>query len=205
MAGTIATWTFETTAPTTAGPLAPEVGAGSATGSHVGASTYSSPAGNGSAHSFSSNTWAVDDYYQFQVSTTGQSGIGFQFDQTSSGTGPRDFKVQYSTDGSTFTDVNTYSVLANAAPNPVWNASTASPLYTTFVNLGTNSALDNQAAVYFRLVQTSAVSANGGTVATGGTDRVDNVSVVTNVPEPASLFLAFVAALSFAGIRRTKG
>src|SRR5690242_3123267 len=74
-AATIATWTFETTAPATAGPFAPEVGAGAATGFHAGATTYSSPAGNGSAKSFSSNTWAVGDYYQFQVSTLGQQDI----------------------------------------------------------------------------------------------------------------------------------
>ncbi len=49
MAGTIADWTFETSIPSTAGPYSPEVGAGSATGSHAAASTYSSPAGNGSA------------------------------------------------------------------------------------------------------------------------------------------------------------
>ena len=62
------------------------------------------PAGNGSAHSFSSNVWAVGDYYQFQVSTLGQSQIGLVFDQTSSSTGPGNFKVQYSTNGTTFTD-----------------------------------------------------------------------------------------------------
>src|SRR5262249_15573774 len=104
MAGTIANWTFETSQPVTAGPVAPEAGVGSALGSHAGTSTYSSPAGNGSAHSFSSNVWAIGDYYQFQVSTVGQSQIGLVFDQTSSGTGPRDFKVAYSTNGTTFTD-----------------------------------------------------------------------------------------------------
>lgn len=205
MAGTIASWTFETSQPTTAGPLSPEVGSGSATGSHASASTYSSPAGNGSAHSFSSNTWAVNDYYQFQTSTTGSSGIALQFDQTSSGTGPRDFKVYYSTDGTTFTDSGyAYAVLANASPNPTWNATTSSPLYTNIVNLGTVTALNNKAAVYFRLVDTSTTSASGGTVATAGTSRVDNVSVLNNVPEPSCLFLAIAAAMAIGGYRRGK-
>src|SRR5271165_4431061 len=86
---TIADWTFETSQPATAGPFNPEVGAGSATGSHAGAAVYSTPAGNGSSHSFSANTWAVGDYYQYQVSTVGDSGtIYLSFDQTSSSTGP---------------------------------------------------------------------------------------------------------------------
>src|ERR1700742_1621680 len=52
-ASIIADWTFETSQPVTAGPYSPEIGAGSASGSHAGASTYSTPAGNGSAHSYS--------------------------------------------------------------------------------------------------------------------------------------------------------
>ena len=59
-ATTIATWTFETSVPTTAGPFSPEVGAGSAIGSHASSATvYSSPSGNGSFHSFSSTNWGV--------------------------------------------------------------------------------------------------------------------------------------------------
>src|SRR5262245_54423391 len=61
-ASLIASWTFETTQPAgtaaNIGPLAAEIGTGSATGHHASATTvYSSPAGNGSAHSFSSNMW----------------------------------------------------------------------------------------------------------------------------------------------------
>ncbi len=37
----IADWTFETSQPATAGPFAPEIGLGSASGLHAGAATYS--------------------------------------------------------------------------------------------------------------------------------------------------------------------
>src|SRR3954453_15706128 len=74
-------WTFETSAPVTAGPVSPEIGTGSGIGFHAGAVTYSSPAGNGSAKSYSANTWAVGDYWQFQVSTVGFSNIGISYDQ----------------------------------------------------------------------------------------------------------------------------
>ena len=118
-AATLATWTFETSVPTTAGPYAPEVGSGAARGSHVaGATAYSNPVGNGSNESFSADNWQVGDYWQFSVSTTGFSNINLSWDQTSSNTGPRDFTLAYSTDGSNFTNLLSYVVLANNAPNP---------------------------------------------------------------------------------------
>ncbi len=190
-AATLAQWTFETSQPVTAGPFSPEVGSGAATGSHAsGATVFSTPAGNGSAHSFSSNTWAVGDYYQFQVSTVGFTGINVSFDQTSSGTGPRDFQFAYSTNGTTFSNFGTaYSVLINGAPNPAWNGTTSSALFTLAFNLSGVSALNNQSTVFFRLIDSSTVSANGGVVASGGTDRVDNFTVTgTAVPEPSEVF-----------------
>jgi hypothetical protein len=199
-ATTIATWTFESSVPATSGPLSPEVGAGSATGSHAGATVYSAPAGNGSPHSFSSTLWAPGDDDQFQVSTTGLNDIVLDWDQTSSNTGPRDFQLEYSTDGSTFTPFgNVYSVLANAAPNPLWNATTPSSLYHFEVDLSSVAAIDNAANVYFRLADADSTSANGGTVGTAGTDRVDNFSVLGSptvpVPEPTSALLAGMAAI----------
>jgi len=182
----IADWTFETSAPTTAGPFSPEIGSGSASGSHAGTTTYSSPAGNGSAHSFSSTAWAVGDYYQFQVSTHGNSGIALSWDQTSSNTGPRDYLLKYSTDGVNFTAFGSgYSVLANASPNTPWSSSgMPNTAYSFSQDLSSITALNNQDTVYFRLVDNSTTSANGGAVASAGTDRVDNF-IVSAVPEPA--------------------
>ena len=186
----IADWTFETSLPATAGPFSPEVGAGSATGFHAGAAVYSTPAGNGSSHSFSSTLWAVGDYYQFQVSTLGLSGVLVSYDQTSSNTGPGKGRLQYSTDGINFTPVGAadYTIVANASPNPAWNATTASSLYSYTYDLSAITALNNASAVYFRVVDTSTTSANGGTVAVAGTDRIDNF--IVQVPEPSALVLA---------------
>jgi len=222
-AQTIATWTFETSQPGVvtlpAAPgagvaftsFSPEVGAGTATALHAGAATYSSPAGNGSARSFSANTWAVGDYFQFQVSTLTFSSISISYDQTSSSTGPGQFSLQYSIDGSTFTTFGSqYTVLVNAAPN-AWAAAT--PISTTSFsyNLSSVSALNNAANVFFRVVDTgtlSASQANGGSTAPAatGTDRLDNFSVfVTPVPEPSTIALAAVSGLAcLIAIRRRR-
>jgi hypothetical protein len=209
-AQTIAQWTFELNTPAdlnnsaTISSIAADVGSGTASGVHAdAASDWSTPAGNGSANSFSVNTWGVGDYFQFQTSTLGFTGILLSWDQTSSGTGPRDFELGYSTDGINFTPFTTYSVLANAAPNPVWNATTYSSLYTFTYDLSAVTALDNDADVFFRLVNTSTISASGGTVAAAGTDRVDNFTVAV-VPEPSTYVLGGLGLAMLIYLRRRK-
>jgi hypothetical protein len=204
---TIADWTFETTPPTTAGPFAADVGTGSALGHHSGASTYSNPAGNGSPHSFSSTNWLVNDYYQFSVSTTGLKDIVFSWDQTSSNTGPKDFALQYSTNGTTFTNFASYAVLANgASPNSPWSSSTGSAAYSFTQDLSSILGLNNQSSIFFRLIETDNAAAGGGTVGSGGTDRVDNVKItgVSAVPLPAAVWLFGSGLMGMAGIRRRR-
>ncbi len=192
----LAGWTFEVSQPTTAGPHAAEVGSGSALGWHASAATvYSSPVGNGSARSFSSNTWAVGDYYQFQTSTLGYLSITLTFDHTSSNTGPRDFQVQWSIDGVNFSTLASYSVLANATPDAWTSSPPRNPIHT-YGPFAAPAALNNQPSVWFRLVNSSTVSANGGTVGTAGTSRVDNVEIEgVLIPTPGSLALISLAGL----------
>ncbi len=193
---TLAQWTFELNPPadlnnsTTISSILADVGTGTASGLHADSATdWTTPVGNGSANSLNANTWAVGDYFQFSLSTLGHFGIGVTFDQTSSGTGPRDFSLDYSTDGVAFTSAGNYTVLANgASPLSSWSSGTYQSGYTFTFDLSSIAALDNATTVYFRLFNTSTVSANGGTVAAGGTSRVDNFTVSV-VPEPSAFAL----------------
>ncbi len=163
--GVLAKWTFETSLPATAGPHAAEEGSGDATGLHVlGGTVYSNPVGNGSGESFSSNFWSTGDYYQFETSSVGYTGVEITFDQTRSGTGPGTFDVDISTDGVNWTTlVDDYVIGAVSWSSATYQAaSTFGPFAAP--------ALDDQATVYVRLVSQE-------TTATGGTNRVDNVTL----------------------------
>lgn len=173
-----------------------QAGTAAAFGLHVTAATYTGPAGNGSAKSLSANNWSVGDFYEFTLSTLGYQGLSISFDQNGSGTGPANFKLAYSTDGTTFNDVGTYTIPSgvtwtSGSPNPLGNTSFS-------FNLSAFSALDNIASAYFKIIDTSTTSVNGGTVGTGGTGRVDNFLVSASaVPEPASSALALVGGFAW--------
>jgi hypothetical protein len=208
----IAQWTFESlTAPGSPGAgvwvtnIAPEVGSGVASAWHVGNAAYTTPSGNGSAKSLSANTWAVGDLFQFVVDTTGQTGIGLSYDQTSSTSGPGRYDLAYSLDGSAFTTfAASYVVKSNAAPNPVWNTTTSSSIYTFSYDLSSVTALDNQPNVWFRIVDSANISAGGGALSATGTDRIDNVTVFSPAPEPSSAMLVVLGLAGGAALRRRR-
>ncbi len=205
-------WTFEsvtvastagTTPSVTAGGSGSNINsdmgtvAGLATALHASASTvYSTPAGNGSPKSLSSNTWTVGDYYQFSTNTTGETGIQILFDATSSATGPSGFKVTYSTDGgSTFNDLpaGTYTNNSAASFSPT-TFNGGNPPRELFSPAG---AFDNIANLVVRLVDTSTP---GGPA---GTSRVDNFDFgmnLSSIPEPSSL--ALLGSVAVGGLYR---
>lgn len=208
---TLATWTFEgVTAASTAGSTL-SISTGSAiadigsltTGSavsafHAGSATvYSNPAGNGTAKSLSSNTWAVGDYYQFKVATTSYNDIAISWDQTGSNTGPAPFKVQYSTTAggaSGYADFSTYIIPNNPATTPTaggaftWSPTTAIANTSFTADLSAITAVNNKSEVYFRLVCTGAVAIGAtSTFGTGGTNRIDNFTVKSTTIIPVQL------------------
>lgn len=158
------------------------------------ATTWSSPAGNGSAYSLSANNWTAGDYYQISLSTTGYTEeITLSFDQTRSSTGPATFAVLMSIDGgSNFTTVlASYSVIqAGGASTGTtsWNSVTNQPTAFTTTVSGLSAAA-GQASVIFRIQSTV-------TTAAAGTNRVDNINVYSGaVPTPGAIALLGVAGL----------
>ncbi|MEO8597776.1 MAG: hypothetical protein ABI759_30930, partial [Candidatus Solibacter sp.] len=137
-ASTILQWTFDgATNPadlsnSAASPnVSASTGTGTASGLHASALTdWTTPVGNGTTDAFSSTNWGGGDYYQFTFSTAGFINLSFAFDQTSSATGPKNFKVQTST-GSGYSDLGggAYAVLLNGTPNPAWTSGTVQPAY----------------------------------------------------------------------------
>lgn len=158
-------WTFEVSVPTTSGPFVNEEGAveGFASGFHaVAATVWSNPVGNGSLESFSANNWSAGDYYQFTTSTIGFTDITFGWSQTRSGTGPANFKVQWSPDGEDFEDVLEYTVLQFA-----WSSLTQNE-ETIFAPVALPVEAAELETVWVRLVSLQ-------TTAAAGTNRVDDV------------------------------
>ena len=188
-----------------------------ARGLHAAAATYSTPAGDldpiiaalapgasgpglpgssaanasPSVHSFSANNWSVGDYWSFTTSTLGYAGVTVAFDQAGSNTGPRDFGLQYSINGGGFTQFATYQ----AGFSGGWNTTTVLPASLSFAGGG---VFDNANSIVFRLVDLDTTAINSANpVATAGSDRVDNFTVVA-VPEPSTI--AFLGAGSLAGL-----
>jgi len=205
----LADWTFETTSnlitgtSTTIGPIAADIGTGSATGVHASLSTWSHPAGDGSPSSFSVNTNALGDYSQFTVSLdlidNTYSGLTVSYDQNGSATGPKTYTFSYSTDGSSFTAFQTDYTLTSGI---TWSSSTAGQGTIESFDLSSITALDTASTLYFRVIDDSATTGgaiNGGNVGASGTDRIDNFLVsgtVTAAPEPSTLALAAVGGVA---------
>ena len=156
------------------------------------ATTWSSPAGNGSSYSLSSNNWATGDYYQVSMATTGYSDISVSWDQTRSSTGPSAFSLSMSTDGgANFTTLlASYTVvqagLAGTGTTS-WNAVTNQTGFTTTTIIGISAA--NKGNIMLRFSSLS-------TTAAAGTGRVDNISVTgAIIPAPGAVALIGLAGL----------
>lgn len=159
----------------------------------LAAATYTSPAGNGSQYSFSSNNWSIGDYYEARLSTLGYESISISWDQARSSTGPATFELLLSTDGVNFSVVNvagaaTYTVLQSGGGGSpgTWTSTTYNALYTFTQSV---AAADNRSEVTFRF--RSLVTA-----AATGSNRIDNVLINGNlIPAPGAIALLGVAAL----------
>ena len=182
----LARWTFQSLVNTSTsasyGPVFPEDGAqtttAEASGLHVATATsYTLPVGNGSSKALNANNWTTNDYCQFKVSTAGYQAVKLRFDQTASSTGPAQFRVAYSTDGTSFVTHSNYDVPKTNNTVVTWSATSSNAASTVAFDLSALTELDNCTDVYFRILPRSSVSMGGATVAATGTSRIDNVAI----------------------------
>jgi len=136
-------------------------------------------AGSGGTGSWAANTSQWTDgmdakYWVVTISTTGYEDLLLSSKQRGSNTGPRDFKVQYSTDGTIWTDV-------------IGSEITVAGNFTSGVlnDIALPVECNNQASLMLRWIMTSNVSVNAGTTAAAGTNRIDDILIMgveVNVP-----------------------
>ncbi len=152
--------------------------------------SYSFPGGV-SGQSISTSGWDDGEgskYWTVEFSTLNYKELNLSSAQQSSNTGPRDFKVQYRIGDQEWVDVvNSQVTVANDN-------------FTSGVleELPLPAEMQNKASVSLRWIMTSNISVTDGTVASGGTSRIDNIfikglydsdfiRIVSGVEEPASI------------------
>lgn len=128
--------------------------------------------------------WGTYPYFETVVSTAGYENIKFSAKLGGTKKAPRDWKLQYSTDGVTYTDVEgaVYTIVANKN------------MELAFDNVALPEACYNQRTLYIRMVVYNDIAINGtNTIVnqTSGDAAVNNVkvtgaslSVVTSLYEP---------------------
>ncbi len=228
-----ATLTTGTTAASVGSGTASLIGGTSATFA-TGAGTIGGTDNSG----WNVTTWAAQGTgsgtrgVQFTGSTAGFTNITLDMDLRMSGTVSRFFQLQATSDGSTYSDVsggvatgptvlnnNASATMSSSGLIQIQAASVSQQFAEGFrYTFATNSLLENNANFGFRLLAvfdpvngSNYVSSFAGTTAaysTGGTFRLDNISIngTTAVPEPTSIALLSVAGVAglAASYRRRK-
>ncbi|NOU99817.1 Ig domain-containing protein group 2 domain-containing protein [Paenibacillus sp. LMG 31457] len=174
---TLAKWDFNASAASPTGG----VQAGSASSVTAGngpvLQAYAAGVTGGADKAINANGWDKGGgYWLASFVTTGYSNIVLSSKQYGSSTGPKEFKVQYSLDGTTWKDISngSYNVAAD------W-------VVGVINNLPLPSETANKSAVYVRWLNTSSVSIGNGTVGSAGTNRIDDIIITATegLPTPA--------------------
>ncbi len=123
------------------------------------------------------------NYYRVQLDAEGLQDLKVSSRQRSSNTGPRDFRLQYSTSGR-------MPLVWNDVPGGdivVGDNFTSGRL----IDLDLPAECNDSRVLYLRWLQTSNTSVNGGLVASAGTNRIDDIEIkgtkINFTPELSSL------------------
>ncbi len=113
-------------------------------------------------------------WWEITLNTTGYFNLELSSKQTSSATGPRDFKAQYRIGAGAWTD---FPVIPTVTITTANNWTNASHLITS---LALPVACENQPAISIRWIMTTNTAVNLGTVASGGSSRIDDINISAN-------------------------
>ncbi len=147
--------------------------------------------GTGGSGTFAKNAngWqevaGTDKYWQVRVNALGFESLVISSKQQGSNTGPRDFRIDYSLDGTNWEVIPGSDITVGIN----FNSGTVS-------GLAIPAAASNQEEVFFRWIVTSNTNVNGGEIASTGTNRIDDILVKgvalgEEVPAPEPISLAF--------------
>jgi hypothetical protein len=191
----VAQWNFNNTN----SPTSPASSIGSGTVGAFGGTTTAFFSGSGNDTNASNSGWSTMTYpaqgtgnktrgAQFKVSTLGYQNITLSWDQRLSATASKYYRLQYSVDGSNFTDYGVVTMITNGVFESKTND--LSPL--SVVNNNSNftfrilSEFESSAITNFNSNYATTVTGGGG-YGTGGTSRYDLMTVygtplATNTP-----------------------
>lgn len=110
-------------------------------------------------------------YWLVSTSTKGFKDLIFNFNTRSSGTGPRDFNTEWSTDG---TNWIAFGKTSTTSPTTV-KIESQSPVEQFGMVLPAEAA--NQDMLYIRIIQKTEVSQAGGVVGSGGTHSINSLQL----------------------------
>ncbi|MFM7604791.1 MAG: putative Ig domain-containing protein, partial [Prosthecobacter sp.] len=146
----------------------------------------------------SANNWTTNDYYQFKASMSGYRDAKVRFDHTSSSSGPAQFRVSYSTNGTSFANFTNYSVPKTNNTAVQWSSGFSNAASTISLDFSTVTNLSDASEFYVRILPSSTLSMTNGTVTTSGTSRIDNVTIeattIGTSPDPKPVITSATTA-----------
>lgn len=105
-------------------------------------------------------------YWQIMVSTEGLQDIQLSSKHSGTSSSPRDFQIQASIDGFTWTDVPGGTLAMTTSFND-----------TAVENLPLPAFADNTPELYIRWIQTSDIRVDGDSIVTTGSNRIDDIRI----------------------------
>ncbi|MCL6261050.1 chitobiase/beta-hexosaminidase C-terminal domain-containing protein [Aquiflexum sp. TKW24L] len=138
---------------------------------NINFTTYVLGSGGTGTSAKNANGWqeavGIDKYWQVKVNTIGFESLSISSKQQGSNTGPKDFRIDYSLDGEVWA----------ALPGGSISVSSLNFNSGTVTSLPIPAAASNQETVFLRWIKSTNVSINGGTVASTGTNRIDDIFI----------------------------